>query len=35
VRLPDSFRMKVLTLPVRLQLVDWTPVDDAFAQLGL
>jgi tetraacyldisaccharide 4'-kinase len=35
VRLPDSFRMKVLTLPVRLQLVDWTPIDDAFEQLGL
>jgi hypothetical protein len=25
----------VLTLPVRLQLVDWTPIDDAFARLGL
>jgi len=35
VRLPDSFRMKVLTLPVRLQLVDWTPVDEAFERLGL
>lgn len=35
VRLPESFRMKVLTLPVRLQLVDWTPIDKAFDKLGL
>ncbi|MDP5359471.1 MAG: tetraacyldisaccharide 4'-kinase [Paracoccaceae bacterium] len=35
VRLPDSFRMKVLTLPVRLQLVDWGPIDQAFDRLGL
>ncbi len=35
VRLPDAFRMQVLTLPVRLLLVDWTPIDAAFDRLGL
>lgn len=33
VRLPDSFRKKVLTLPVRLELSDWTAFDAAWAKL--
>jgi tetraacyldisaccharide 4'-kinase len=35
VRLPAAFRPKVLTLPVRLRLADWTKLDQAFAHLGL
>ena len=32
VRLPDSFRKKVLTLPVRLELADWSAFDTAWAK---
>jgi tetraacyldisaccharide 4'-kinase len=35
VRLPPTFRPKVLTLPVRLRLADWGPLDRAFDRLGL
>lgn len=33
IRLPPSFRAKVLTLPVRLQVKDWSPFDSALADL--
>ena len=35
VRLPDGFRAKVLTVPVRLHVADWGPLDAAFTRLGL
>lgn len=35
VRLPDAFRAKVLTLPVRLEIEDWSPIDETLANAGL
>ena len=34
-RLPKAYRAKVLTLPVRLQLTDWSEIDRRLAALGL
>jgi tetraacyldisaccharide 4'-kinase len=34
-RLPPHWRMRVLTLVVRLQIKDWTAMDAALARLGL
>ena len=35
VRLPHTFRTKVLTVPVRLEIEDWGPVDAALAAAGI
>ncbi len=35
VRLPQDFRHRVLTVPVRIELDDWAPLDARLAALGL
>ncbi|MCK0140227.1 tetraacyldisaccharide 4'-kinase [Aliiroseovarius sp. F47248L] len=35
VRLPDSFKRQVLTVPVRLELSDWSSIDAELKRIGL
>lgn len=35
VRLPRAFRQKVVTLPVRLEFEDWSPIDTVLCRIGL
>ena len=35
VRLPDSFRPKIMTIPVRLSVEDWSPLDTRLAAIGI
>ncbi len=34
-RLPEAFRFRVLTVPVRLEVADWSGIDAALAQAGI
>jgi len=34
-RLPDAFKLRVVTLPVRLSVVDWGPIDRVLERAGI